>query len=166
MSANVREIQRIRDFRLNLKRFAEELESAIQLMQMSNMRSTEWIQHEVPRYWVNQSRRAQELVTSARIAFETCKLRTVAGRTPACIDEKVAWDRAKRREEFCREQQVVTRKWMQKIPHDIDEFRGRISSLQSLLELDIPQALVWLDQRASALEAYSDINRSEQIQPD
>lgn len=159
MSANVRDIDAIRDFRARLLHFAEELEAALQSLHLEVQRAFEWIDQERPYYWVNQSRRAYDQVASARTTYETCRMRTVAGHRSACIEEKVAYDRARRRLEHCQQQVEQVRKWAMKIHHDADEFRGRLASLRRLVDSDIPRAIASLDRTTTILEQYAEIQR-------
>jgi len=159
MTANVRDIDAIRDFRVKLLRFAEEIDAAMQTLHMEIQRTFEWADQDRPHYWANQGRRAYDQVAAARTAYETCRMRTVAGHRSACIEEKVAYDKAKRRLEHCQQQVDHVRKWSMKIHHDADEFRGRLASLGRLLENELPQALAQLDKSATLLEQYADLHR-------
>jgi len=159
MSANVRDIDAIRDFRTKLMRFAEELESCLQGLQLELQRAFEWADQERPHYWGNQARRAYDQLAAARTAYETCRMRTVAGHRSACIEEKVAFNKARRRLEDCQQQTERVRKWSMKIHHDADEFRGRLASLRRLVDADIPQALASLERTSTVLEQYAEIHR-------
>lgn len=159
MAANVRDINVIRDFRVRLIRFAEELEGALQAMQTETQRSHDWIEHDRPHYWTVQLRVAFDLVAATRSALTTCQMRSVAGHRPSCIEEKQAYNKAKRRLQHCQEQIERVKRWSIKIRHDTDEFRGRMASLRRLLDQDIPQALAFLDRSAAILEQYAEIAR-------
>jgi hypothetical protein len=159
MSVQVRDIDAIRRFRLQLMRFAEELEGALQSMQQEVQKSFEWIDHEAPHYWTSQIRRAYDLVASTRMNYESCRMRTVAGHRAACIEEKQAYERAKRRLQHCQEQKERVRQWGQKIHHSADEFRGRLSAIRRLLDVDIPEGLAYLANTVSILEKYAEMER-------
>lgn len=157
MPVNVRSLAEIRDFRAHLLRFVEELEGALQTMLMELQRGTEWIEHDRPHYWTSQTRKAYDAVASTRTAFNTCQMRTVAGRKSSCIEEKVAWDRAKRRLAHCQEQIENVKRWLVKLNHEGDEFRGRLAGLRRLLDADIPQALARLERTVEILEKYAEM---------
>jgi len=161
MTANVRDIQAIREFRVKLLHFAEELEGALQSMHLELQRAFEWIEEDRPRYWSNQARRAYDTVASTRTAYQNCRMRTVAGHRSACIEEKVAYEKAQRRLEYCQEQVAQVRRWSIKIRHDADEFRGRMASLRRLLDAEIPQALAQLANTITILENYAEIARPQ-----
>jgi hypothetical protein len=163
MSANVRDIDIIRDFRAKLIRFAEEVQAALRTMQMETHKAFEWIEQDRPHYWTIEMRKAFDLVASTRTALTTCQMRTVAGRRSSCIEEKVAYDKAKRRLQQTQEQMEKLKRWAVKIHHEADEFRGRMSALQRLLDVDIPQALAFLDNSATILEGYAEIARPQTL---
>lgn len=159
MSANVRDIQAIRDFRAALIKFADQAESALQSLQTETNRALEWIEHDRPHYWTVQVRKAFDLVAATRTALNACQMRTVAGRRPSCIEEKQAYEKAKRRLQHCQEQVERIKRWNVKIYHDADEFRGRLAGLRRVLDHDLPQAQALLEKTATILESYADVER-------
>lgn len=157
MSANVRDLQVIRDFRAKLIRFAEEVDAVLLTLQSETQRAFEWVEHDRTQYWMVQQRKAYDLVASTRAALNSCQMRTVAGRRSSCIEEKLAFDKAKRRLQFTQEQQDHVKRWAMKMHHDVNEYRGRMSALRRLIDVDIPKALALLDRSASILESYADV---------
>lgn len=156
-AANVRSIAAIREFRAAVQVFLDEAHGALELLRMELQRAFEWIEHDRPQYWEGQMRRAFDLVAQTRAALETCLMRTVAGRRPACIEEKQAHAAAKRRLEHCREQLDRVKQWTVRLHHEANEFRGRLASLQRALEHDVPKLLALLQQTADILEQYAEI---------
>ena len=161
MPANVRDIDAIRRIRASLITFAEEAETALQLMLMEAQKTIGWIEQDRPHYWKIQTRKAFDLVASTRTNYETCRMRTVAGHRSSCIEEKQAFEKAKRRLLHCQEQIERVRKWANTIRHETDEFRGRLSGLQTLLSSDIPKAIALLEKTATVLESYAEISRPD-----
>jgi hypothetical protein len=157
--AQVRSIVHIRDMQAAVRVFRENASNALDLMLMELQRAIEWIEHDRPAYWEQQTRRAFELVASTRTALNTCLMRTVAGRHPSCIEEKQAHEKAKRRLQHCQEQTERVKRWSIKIRHEVDEFRSRISALRRRLDGDLPKSSQYLDRMASALEAYAGMMR-------
>jgi hypothetical protein len=159
MTANIRDIDVLRAFRVKLLRFAETLEGTLESMQTQTHRAFEWIEHDRPQYWTIEMRKAFDLVAATRTALNTCQMRTVAGHRSSCIEEKVAYDKAKRRLAHCQEQIDRVKRWSVKIHHEADEFRGRLVALRRLLDIEIPQALAFLEHSAEALEDYAEMTR-------
>lgn len=159
MSANLRSLEALHDFRAALIVYIEDASLALQSMTMEIQKTFEWIEHEQPHYWNAQLRRAFDLVAQTRAAYETCRMRTVAGRRPACMEEKQAYARAKLRLQYCQEQLQVVKQLANKIQHAADEFRGRLSGLLTMLEADLPKAVARLEKMLRTLEAYAEVTR-------
>lgn len=156
MSADVRNIEAINDFRIALIIFIEDAQSALQMMGMELNQTSEWIEHDRPQYWKNQERVAFDRVAQTRTAYETCRMRTVAGHRPSCIEERVAYEAAKRRVQHCHEQIEVIKRWARKLSQESDEFVGRLARLQAMLEVDLPKAVARLERMSATLEEYSE----------
>ena len=154
-TAQVRSIPAIRDFKAALTLFRDDSASAIDMMLMELHRAIDWIEHDRPAYWQNETRKAFELVAATRTALNTCLMRTVAGHRSSCIEEKQAHAAAKRRLQHCQEQIERVRRWAIKIRHEADEFRSRLAVLRRRLDGDVPKSILLLDRMASALEGYA-----------
>lgn len=157
MSANIRNIEAVREFRASLIVFMDEALAAVDSMALDAQRALAWIEQDRPHYWEAQTRRAFDHVGAARTAYETCRLRTVAGRRSSCIEEKQAFEKAKRRLEFCHEQKERIQRWAVKTLREADEFRTRLSRMRRLLESDVPKAIALLQETAEILESYADL---------
>jgi len=154
-NAQIRSIPALRDFKASLALFRDDSSAAIDMMLMELHRAIEWIEHDRPAYWQNETRKAFELLASTRTALNTCLMRTVAGHQSSCIEEKAAHAAARRRLQHCQEQIDRIRRWAIKIRHEVDEFRSRLSVLRRRLDGDIPNSIQLLDRMAVSLEAYA-----------
>ncbi len=153
--AQIRSIPALREFKAALAQFRDDSSSAIDMMLMELHRAIDWIEHDRPAYWQNETRKAFELVAATRTALNTCLMRTVAGHRSSCIEEKQAHAAAKRRLQHCQEQLERVRRWSIKIRHEADEFRSRLAVLRRRLDGDLPNSLMLLDRLSTALEAYA-----------
>ena len=158
MSANVQSIDAIKDVRVALIRFQERATTAMSDLRQKVDRTVAWLELDRPNYWQDQERRAYDLVASTRVAYETCKLRTVAGRRSDCIEEKKALERAKMRMEYVREKQQAVRKWMVQAGKEANEYRSRTSNFMRTLENDVPLMIAQLGRMIDAIERYSEPN--------
>ena len=156
-NANVRSLDALRDVRLALIAFQERASSALGSLRSKIDRTRAWLEQDRPIYWAEQERRAYDGVATARVGYETCKLRTVAGRHPECIEEKIAVQRAKARLEYCQQKVVTVRRWVIEASRQSDDYRGRVGPLQRLLEEDIPNVLARVSRMIDALEAYAEV---------
>lgn len=155
--ANVQSLDDLRDVRLALISFGERTESALGDLRSKIDRTLAWLQQDRPLYWQEQTRRAYDGVASTRVAYETCRMRTVGGRHSECIEEKIAHQRAKARLEFCQQKIETVRRWNAEAGRQVDEYRGRSGPLHRSLDEDIPNLVAMLSRMIDALEAYAEI---------
>ena len=165
MSANVQSVDAIKDVRNALIRFQERATNAMGDLRQKIDRTVAWLELDRPNYWQDQERRAYDLVASTRVALETCKLRTVAGRRSDCIEEKKAFERAKMRMEYVREKQQAVRKWMVQSGQEANEYRSRTSNFMRTLENDVPLMIAQLGRMIDAIERYSEPNLVNSTSP-
>lgn len=156
-NANVQSVDALRDVRLALIAFAERTSSAMGELRSKIDRTMAWLEQDRPLYWREQERRAYDNVATTRIAYETCRLRTVGGRHSECIEEKIAHQRAKARLEYCKQKIEVVRRWNIEASRQVDEYRGRASPLQRRVDEELPNVVAMLSRMIDALEAYADI---------
>ena len=157
MSANIRDIQVVREFRAALLEFIDEANSALEVMSMELQRAMAWIEQDRPHYWTNQVRRGFDLVSETRSALDRCQLRTVEGQRSSCIEEKQNFAKAKTRLQHCHEQIENVKRWSVKLRHEGNEFRGRLAGLKRLIDSDLPKACALLEQTAEVLERYAEL---------
>lgn len=161
-NANVLSLDALRDVRLALISFGERTSGALAELRSKIDRTMAWLEQDRPLYWRDQERRAYDGVASARVAYETCKLRTVGGRHPECIEEKVTLQRAKARLEHCKEKIDVVRKWNVEAGRQVDDYRGRAGLLQRLVEDELPNMVATISRMIDSLEAYAEIHSDQQ----
>jgi hypothetical protein len=157
-NANVQSLDALRDVRLSLIAFGDRTDSALGDLRSKIDRTMAWLQQDRPMYWQEQERRAYDGVASARIAYETCRMRTVGGRHSECIEEKIAFAKAKVRLEFCKHKIEVVRRWTMEAGRQVDEYRGRSGPLKRLIDEEVPNVVAMLSRMIDALEAYAEIN--------
>ncbi len=160
-NANVHSLDALKDVRLALLACGERTSSALGELRSKIDRTLAWLQQDRPMYWQEQERRAYDGVASARIAFETCRMRTVGGRHSECIEEKISFQRAKVRLEFCKHKIDIVRKWTIEAGRQADEYRGRSSPLQRRIDDELPNVVAMVSRMIDALEAYADIHTAD-----
>lgn len=154
--ANVHTVDALKDVRAAFVKFEERATTAMGDLRQKIDRTLAWLELDRPNYWKDQERRAYDLVASTRVALETCRLRTVAGRKSDCIEEKKAFEKAKVRMEYVREKQRAVQKWMVQAGREANEYRARTSTFQRTLENDVPMMIAQLGRMIDAIEAYSE----------
>lgn len=161
LGANVHSIDALRDVRAALIRFQERAETALGELRQKIDRTVDWLELDRPNYWKEQERRAYDQVATARVAYETCRLRTTGGRRSDCIEEKKALERAKARMEYVRQKQEVVRKWMVQAGREANEYRSRTSTFQRAIENDLPVMIAQVGRMIEAIEAYAELNTGQ-----
>lgn len=163
-SAHVTSITAVREFKAALGQFADEASSALEAMSAQIHRALDWVEHEQPPYWQQQIRLAFDEVAETRTRLETCRMRTVAGERPACIEEKQAHRKAKERLEYCQQMVPKVKAWSVKFRHEADEYRGRMGGLAHMIDVELPRMIALIEQTATALEKYADV-AAEPVDP-
>lgn len=153
--ARIETVDALRDFRAALVIFLERATTAMGDVRQKIDRTVAWLELDRPGYWRDQERRAYDQVAANRVAYETCRMRTVAGRHSDCIEEKKAFERSKARLEYVHVKQKAVRKWMVEASKEANEFRARTSSFQRTIDHDVPLMIAQLGRMIDAIEAYS-----------
>jgi hypothetical protein len=156
-TANITSIPAIREFKVALLKFQDEGRSSMEVLQIEIQRVLQWIEQDRPAYWATQTRRAFDLVARTRTELHTCQMRTVAGHRPSCIEEKQAHAAAKRRLQHCQEQIGRVKQWGVKLHQERDEFRGRMSGFNRVIDQRIPEMTALLDRISTTLEEYAEM---------
>lgn len=157
LGANVHSLDALKDVRAALIRFQERAETAMSELRQKVDRTVDWLELDRPAYWKDQERRAYDEVATARVAYETCRLRTTGGRHSDCIEEKKAFERAEARMEYVRQKQEVVRKWMVQAGREANEYRAKTSTFQRAIENDVPLMIAQVGRMIDAIEAYAEI---------
>lgn len=158
-TAKVRNIEAIRDFRVALMMFQQNVNDALVSMQEQVYSALEWMENDRPRHWHQQELKAFDQISEARIALETARMRkSMDDYRPSLIEEKQALQDAKDRLAFCQEKVRIVKAMSVKVRHEADEFRGRMSQLERLIETDLPSMIALLKRMLTALEAYAEVD--------
>lgn len=154
-SANVHSLEAIRQFRVAVLKFAEDATAAVEMLRQQSHRALEWIDHDRPSFWKNETRRCFDDVAEKRSHLAKRQQISVGGRRPSCIEEKNALQRAKRRLEAAVAMNTTVRKWSIKVHRAADVYATRIARLDRILSHDIPQLVGLLERIITSLEAYA-----------
>ena len=158
-TANVRSIEAIRDFRVALLMFQQSVSDALTSMQEQVYSALEWMENDRPRHWHQQELQAFDKISEARIALEGARMRkSMDDYRPSLVEEKEALRDAKDRLAYCQEKMRIVKAMCIKVRHEADEFRGRLSQLERLLETDLPKMVALLERMLTALESYAEVD--------
>jgi hypothetical protein len=157
-SANVQSTEAIEALRAALMSFSDQVGDALIQLDSEMRRVLDWVEHDRPRHWKNQSRLADERLHEAQQALQRCLMfpKTISER-PACAEERQAVKLAQARVAYCAQKVERVRHWKRTLPHEVNEYKGRIAKLKRLVEMELPHAIGVVDQILRRLEEYAAI---------
>lgn len=154
--AKVNDLAVLADFRVALADFAGQVRRALTDVQLEVRRGMEWITVDRPAHWRYEARRSGEALAHAKDELAHARTyKQIGDYIPACIDEKKAVEKAKKRLEHAEEKVEITRNWIVASRHAVDEFQGPVQQLMGMLDSDIPRAIMLLERMSAALEQYA-----------
>ena len=162
--AHVRSIDAIVAFKSSLLRYRQRVQDALALLDTEMRRVLEWLEHDRPRYWQKEARRASEQLTQAKVELERCLMFPVADERPACREERAAVHAARARLDHCEDQVEAVRHAAREVRHELFQYQGRMASLSQTLEADVPRATALLERVLTALDKYQSV-RAETLDP-
>lgn len=155
--AQVTSISAIRDFKAALQTYQEALSDCLDSLGIEVRRGLSWIESDRMSYWPVQVRQSSDALTEAKNSLERKRLTLSGNDRPSCTEEKKAVEVAKNRLRYCEERLANSKYWLRIISHDAEEFQGLIAKVSHLTESDIPRAIAKLEQLATALDKYTQI---------
>ena len=152
--AKVHSSEAIEAVRRALISFSQQVSDALTELAAEMRRMQDWLDHDRPRFWKMQLRKAMDGAHEAQQALHRCLMFPVANERPSCTEERMALKKAKARLEYCQEKEDRVRYWRQTMRHEMFEYEGRISQLVRLVEIEVPQAIGVLNKILRNLEEY------------
>ncbi|HEY2783407.1 MAG TPA: hypothetical protein VGJ05_00395 [Fimbriiglobus sp.] len=155
--ADVREITALRDWLAALATYRSDAMNALAGVEMELRRGFDWIEQQGG-LWARAVRDCEEQVVQAKAELAARKFENFDGKMPDTTVQERNLRRAEARLEHAQEQVVRCRKWMVRLPKQVDEaYTGAARRLAAILESDLPVGMADLDRRAAALEQYADL---------
>jgi len=165
--ANITDIAALDEFRRALIKFREEVGIAVAEADSEVKSTFVWLERDRMLHWRRAVPRLDEELVGAKSALYRKEMQTMGtGKRPSVIDEKKAVERAKRRAEDARERLERTRRWAATLDRDVSIFKGAMSPIATMIDRDLPDAILRLRNMALALEAYlatPTVSLSEQV---
>ena len=152
--AKVHSSEAIEAIRMALMSFAAQVGDALTELSAEMRRMQEWLEHDRPRHWKMQIRRAGDMAHEAQQALHRCLMFPIASERPSCYEERTALKQAQARLAYCQDKEDKVRHWQQTMRHEMFEYEGRISQLVRLVEVEVPQAIGVLNKILRNLEEY------------
>ncbi len=138
-----------------LAKFRGEAQGALEDLAIEVRRAQEWIHHDRKEYWQRELHRAYENLNQARLQLQQAHTaRRVGDLEPACIDEKRAVERARRRVATAQEKIEAVRHWTTAIDRAVDDFHRIRTQFGTWLEIELPRGIAALSQMSESLVSY------------
>ncbi|HLA84146.1 MAG TPA: hypothetical protein VJL29_05085 [Thermoguttaceae bacterium] len=155
-SAKLTSIDAVRDMSAALAKFADELGTSLDDLDINVRRAVEWIEHDRKQYWENAVRRGWDRVAEARSELEKAlTYRKVADRRPSCHEERAALEKAKQKVQMAEEIYRSLPQWAHRIEHAVRELTGAETLLGDWLHGDFSRAMAALSRMSESLESYA-----------
>jgi hypothetical protein len=159
--AKVYTSEAIEAVRIAILSFIDHVGDALTELAAEMRRTQEWLEHDRPGYWKNQTRIGMDQVHEAQQALHRCLMFPVADERPSCYEERAALKKAQARLAYCEQKSERVRHWQQTLRHELFEYEGRISQLVKLVEIDAPQAIGVLNKIMRHLEEYNAVRAAD-----
>jgi hypothetical protein len=155
-SAHLTSIEVLRTFMASLRKFEQEITSAIDTLEMEGRRPADWVEHDRAHYWPAEEKKASHALSEARVALQKAEMAGSSSEQRYCYDERKMLEKAKRRLRTAEEKSQAVRRWRSRILKEVDEFLGQLTRMREYMGRDFQQSLVALQRMASALERYTE----------
>lgn len=153
--ANITDVAALDEFRRALIRFREEIAAAIAEADSEIKTTFVWLERDRVLHWKRAVPRLEQEVTSAKTALFRKEMQTMGtGQRPSTIDEKKALARAKTLAEDARERLERSRRWLVLLERELSLYKSAVRPVSSLVDRDLPDAILRLRNMTLALEAY------------
>jgi hypothetical protein len=156
-SAHIQSLEAIEAVRRAVQYFDEQVADALTELGAEMRRMQDWLEHDRPRHWKMQTRKAMDQVHEAQQALHRCLMFPIADERPSCYEERMELKKAQARLAYCQEKESRVRHWQRSVQHELFEYEGRISQLVRLVEVDMPQAAGVLTKIIRHLEEYQSL---------
>lgn len=164
--ARVTSIEALRRFSGALVRFEEEAGMALAQADTEALRTIDWLKGDRLAYWKAEKTRREEALKTARSQLSRAQTMTSELSPKSFVDQKKAVERAKRAVEEAEQKQAATRRWIRELSKEYMMYKGRVQPLATDLSARIPAARHTLEQMATRLDEYTQIEApTSQSQP-
>ncbi len=154
-SAKVTSIDALPLVAASLQKFRGESAVALDDLEIELRRINEWIHHDRKDYWKKERDRAYERLNQARLQLQQARVaQKVGNHEPACIDEKRAVEKAKRRLELAYQKVDAVRRWTATIDRAVDDFQRCRTQFASWLDTDLQRAVAAVNKMSESLVSY------------
>jgi hypothetical protein len=152
--ARVNSIDALREAKAALRKFAEEVDTALAEVESDAQRTLHWLAQEQTTHWQRQLKVRADRVAEAR-SILTRKQLSSSQDKPSCVEERKALERAKRALEEAETKAKATKRWLTLLEREVQIYRAQAATMQDAVAREIPAAERRLDAMAEILDQYA-----------
>lgn len=152
--ADVRSIDALRELRIALATFAEEVQAALGAVDMEIKRTVRWVQHDRRAYWLEQVKRRRERVAMAQAEVFRRKLAKTDDYSPAMSEQKELLRKAEAGLRDAETRLGLVKKWEPSLQQAVLEYHATTRRIGHHAGGEVPRAIAVLGRLIDALEAY------------
>ncbi len=163
-SARVESVDALKGFRSVLIKFAEAVNVALADAEAEMQRLGMWLENEQIAHWSTELRKRQEWASRCKEAVRMKKVfKDSAGSRSSAVEEEKALRLAEQRLAEAQWKISATKTWSRKLTREIQSYKGGVMRLATAAQGDIPQAAATLEKFMAALEAYGQLQVTDNI---
>jgi len=152
-SARINSVTALRDLKLALADFIEQINIAFASVDAEIGRMGQWLQQERPAYYKHAVRRAEDAVTRAKSDISR-KQYMRAPEPVSVVEERKVLEKLKRRLEELQRKQDAVRKWAPRWEREAMMYKSTCRPLTECAQATLPRAIERLEKMAVAIEEY------------
>ena len=153
-SANVLSVQTLKDFKLAMITFAEDVRNSLSGCDMELRRMRDWLERDQLGYWQSQIKKRQEDLMQARADLHKRKISQQGSDAVSDAEQKEALREATRRLRVAEEKLAQIKRLIPFLHHAIDEYHSHSQPLGDHLSGGFEKSLFTLEKMVTSLEAY------------
>ena len=154
--ARVTSLDALRDWKQALTAFKASAQDALVGADLAARRAFDWLDDQ-QKQWHAEVRRREDLLHQAKGELWRKKNMPNLEKHPDCTEQEKAVRRAQARLDEAHDKLEKTKRWRPELQRAVDEYASDGRQLASMLEADLPRALVRLEQKIAALERYLEV---------
>jgi chromosome segregation ATPase len=150
--ANVTALDALEAFRADLVLYISKARPALEEVSADVLRVRLWLENEQRTHWENQLRRRTRELEQAQQALFSARISNLRDETSAEVN---AFHRAKRAHDEAEAKLRTLKKWNRDFENRVQPLVKQTEKLHTLLANDLVQAMAYLAQAVSTLDAYA-----------
>jgi hypothetical protein len=162
-AARVQSVDDIRAFRGVLVKFTEEAQTALISAEAELIRTASWLEGQQTAHWQDEVRKRTAIVGKCKDAIREKRLyKDSTGTYPSAHEEEKALRVAQHRLEEAEQKLAATKKYVRVLQREILLYKGQVQRFSTVAQVDLPQAIAWLDRVMMKLQAYAELRPGDE----